>query len=41
MTKNNTETFYREIIKNVVDKMKEEFNNEGVGEDILNLLQKV
>ena len=37
----NTETFYREIIAKVTEKMKEEYNNEGIGEDTLLLMKKV
>lgn len=39
--KGNTETFYREIMSKVIEKMKEDFNNEGISEDILNQLKKV
>lgn len=39
--KGNTETFYREIMAKVIDKMKEDFNNEGISEDILTQLKKV
>ena len=39
--KGSTETFYREIINKVTEKMKDEYNNEGIGEDTLILMQKV
>ena len=38
---NNTETFYREIINKLTEKMKDEYNNEGIGEDTLLLMKKV
>ena len=39
--KGSTETFYREIINKVTEKMKDECNNEGIGEDTLILMKKV
>ena len=39
--KGSTETFYREIINKVTEKMKDEYNNEGIGEDTLILMKKV
>ncbi len=39
--KNNTEIFYKEIINKVCDRVKEEFLNEGVAEDVLSELKKV
>lgn len=39
--KGNTETFYREIISKLTEKMKDEYNNEGIGEDTLLLMKKV
>ena len=39
--KGNTETFYREIINKLTEKMKDEYNNEGIGEDTLLLMKKV
>ena len=39
--KGSTETFYREIINKVTEKMKDEYNNEGIGEDTLVLMKKV
>lgn len=39
--KNNTEIFYKEIINKVCERVKEEFLNEGVAEDVLSELKKV
>lgn len=39
--KNNTETFYKEIINKVCSKVKEDFHNEGIGEDVLQEMNKV
>ena len=39
--KGNTERFYREIINKLTEKMKDEYNNEGIGEDTLLLMKKV
>jgi hypothetical protein len=39
--KNNTETFYREIIHKVCEAVKEDFLNEGVSEDVISELKKV
>ena len=39
--KGKTETFYREIINKLPEKMKDEYNNEGIGEDTLLLMKKV
>ena len=39
--KGSTETFYREIINKVTEKMKDEYNNEGIGEDTSILMKKV
>lgn len=39
--KGSTETFYREIINKVTEKMKDEYNNEGIGEDTLLLMKTV
>ena len=41
MSRNNTENFYREIITKVCDQVKEEFHNEGVGEDVIQELRRV
>ena len=37
----STEAFYREIITNVTEKMKDEYNNEGISEDTLLLMKNV
>ena len=39
--KNNTESFYKDIINKLCDRVKEEFLNEGVAEDVLSELKKV
>ena len=39
--KNNTESFYREIIHKVCENVKEDFLNEGVDEDTLSELKRV
>ena len=39
--KNNTEAFYRDVIQKVYENVKEEFHNEGIGEDVLMELKKV
>lgn len=39
--KNNTELFYKEIINKVCERVKEEFLNEGVAEDVLSEMKKV
>ena len=39
--KGSTETFYREIITKVTEKMKDEYNNEGISEDTLLLMKNV
>ena len=39
--RNNTESFYREVIQKVCDQVKEDFHNEGVGEDVIQDLKKV
>ena len=39
--KGSTETFYREIITKVTEKMKDEYNNEGITEDTLLLMKNV
>ena len=39
--KNNTEIFYKEIINKVCTKVKEDFHNEGIGEDVLQDMNKV
>ena len=37
----STEAFYREIITKVTEKMKDEYNNEGISEDTLLLMKNV
>lgn len=39
--KNNTEMFYKDIINKVCERVKEEFLNEGVAEDVLSELKRV
>jgi hypothetical protein len=39
--KNNTEMFYKDIINKLCDRVKEEFLNEGVAEDVLSELKRV
>lgn len=39
--RNNTEAFYRDIIQKVYENVKEEFQNEGIGEDVLMELKRV
>ena len=39
--RNNTENFYREIIQKVCNQVKEDFHNEGVGEDVIQDLSRV
>mgnify|MGYP002145878514 CR=1 FL=1 len=39
--KNNTETFYRDIIQKVCEAVKEDFLNEGISEDVISELRKV
>ena len=39
--KNNTEIFYKEIINKVCNRVKEDFHNEGIGEDVLQDMNKV
>lgn len=39
--KNNTEIFYREIMHKVLESVKEDFMNEGIGEDVLLELKRV
>ena len=39
--KNNTELFYKDIINKLCERVKEEFLNEGVAEDVLTELKKV
>jgi hypothetical protein len=39
--KNNTEQFYRDIIQKVYESVKEDFQNEGIGEDVLMDMKKV
>lgn len=39
--KNNTELFYREIMQRVCESVKEDFLNEGVGEDVIGELKRV
>jgi hypothetical protein len=39
--KNNTEGFYKDIINKVSDRVKEEFLNEGVAEDVLSEMKKI
>lgn len=41
ISKNNTEVFYKDIINKVCERVKEEFLNEGVAEDVLSELKKV
>ena len=39
--RSNTETFYREIIQKVSNQVKEDFHNEGIGEDVIQDLIRV
>ena len=39
--KNNTELFYKEVMNKVCSKVKEDFHNEGIGEDVLQDMNKV
>ena len=40
-SKNSTEDFYKKIMEKLIEKMKEVYNNEGIGEEILNHIKKV
>jgi hypothetical protein len=39
--RNNTENFYRDIIQKVCNHVKEDFHNEGIGEDVIQDLSRV
>ena len=40
-SKISTEEFYKKIMEKLIEKMKEVYNNEGIGEEILNHIKKV
>jgi hypothetical protein len=39
--KNNTEIFYKDVINKVCERVKEEFLNEGVPEEVISELKSV
>ena len=39
--RNSTENFYREVIQKVCNMVKEDFHNEGIGEDVIQDLSRV